>query len=219
MPRTPDHHVAVEVRDLTVGYERGKPVLDGFSANIDWGVVLVQGANGSGKSTLLEACSGYLPPWRGSVAIAGHDAATQGARLRRRVCRTRQSLYPSMTVRDHLAFATRSLRSDLQSALERAHHYGLEPWLDHEAKALSTGNSRKLWIILCTLGDFEVVLLDEPFNGLDESASEMLLHDIERWGRDGAAVLIAHTPPVGLLATQTVTVGASAAANVSLDMV
>jgi ABC-type multidrug transport system ATPase subunit len=112
-----------------------------------------------------------------------------------------------MTVRDHLVFASRCVRADANDALARAERYGLEPWLDYDAKALSTGNSRKLWIIMCTLGSFNVVILDEPFNGLDEEGVNVLREDIHKWATEKSVLLISHAPPEGLIPDETFTVG------------
>jgi ABC-2 type transport system ATP-binding protein len=208
MHGTQNKDVAVEVRDLTVGYQKGKPVLEGISANFHEGaLVLVRGKNGSGKSTLLEVCSGYLPPWQGTVTINGLHAGSASARTTRRVCRTQQALYPNMSVRDHLVFASRCMHSDPADALARAARYGLEPWLDYDAKALSTGNSRKLWIVMCTLGSFNVVLLDEPFNGLDDDGVDVLREDIKKWATEKAVLLISHAPPPGLAPDETFIMG------------
>lgn len=194
-----DSDLAIEIRDLTVGYQKGSPVLENVSADFEpGGLVLVGGRNGSGKSTLLEVCSGYLPPWRGSVRINGADAASAEARATRRVCRTKQALYPNMTARDHLAFAARCVRTDLNAVLARAERYGLHRWLSHDAKSLSTGNSRKLWIVVCTLGAFDVVLLDEPFNGLDDDGADVLCQEIRQWAAEKSVLLISHKPPAGL---------------------
>jgi ABC-2 type transport system ATP-binding protein len=194
-----DNDPAVEIRDVTAGYRKGVPVFEKFSADFGRrGLVLVRGSNGSGKSTLLELCSGYLAPWQGSVRINGLDAGDAAARAGRRVCRTRQALYPNMTVRDHLMFASRCLRIAPDEALARAERYGLRRWYSHDAKSLSTGNSRKLWIVLCTLGAFDVLILDEPFNGLDDESGAVLGQEIRAWAAGGAVLLIAHAPPAGL---------------------
>jgi ABC-type multidrug transport system ATPase subunit len=195
----PKDPAAVTIRDLTVGYQQGSPVFEGFSADFAaGGLVLVGGGNGSGKSTLLEVCSGYLRPWRGSVRINGIDAGTAEARAVRRVCRTKQALYPTMTVLDHLLFGARCVGVEPGGVLARAERYGLHRWFGQDAKALSTGNSRKLWIMVCTLGAFDIVLLDEPFNGLDDEGSAVLRDEVSRWAADGSVLLIAHRPPAGL---------------------
>jgi ABC-type multidrug transport system ATPase subunit len=205
MPDPQNSRVVVEIRDVTVGYDRRVPVFRHFSAAFEsGGLVRIGGSNGSGKSTLLEVCSGYLAPWQGSVRINGLDAGSPAARTGRRVCRTKQALYPNMTVRDHLAFAARCVRMDLGDVLARAERYGLHRWLDHDAKSLSTGNSRKLWIIVCTSGDFDVVLLDEPFNGLDDEGAEALCREIGDWSTQKAVLLIAHKLPDTLRPDRTV---------------
>lgn len=200
--------LVVDVRALTVGYEKGTPVLERLTAQFYAGaLVLVSGRNGAGKSTLLEACSGYLAPWAGSVTVRGHDARSPQARSFRRVCRTQLALYPNMTVRDHLAFAARCVGDDLREVLGRAERYGLGQWLDYDAKALSTGNSRKLWVILCTLGSFDAVILDEPFNGLDDDSGDMLCEDIQKWATEKAVLLIAHSCPPDLVPDRTLVLG------------
>jgi ABC-2 type transport system ATP-binding protein len=208
VPQDPDP--AIEIRDLTVGYRKGAPVFTGFSAHFEpGGLVLVGGRNGSGKSTLLEVCSGYLPPWRGTVRVNGMDAGDAAARSSRRVCRTKQALYPNMTVRDHLAFAARCVGVGLDEVLARGERYGLHRWLSHDAKALSTGNSRKLWIVVCTVGAFSVVLLDEPFNGLDDEGTDVLCAEIRGWAAGKSVLLISHKPPAGLRPDRTFLMPAS----------
>lgn len=169
----------------------------------------VAGQNGSGKSTLLEVISGYLRPWSGKVLVAGHEAHTESARLLRRVCRTAPALYPSMTAVEHLEFASRCAGRPLEESLARAERYGLTKWIHHEAKELSTGNVRKLWLLMCTLGDFDLVVLDEPVNGLDVNASAMLWEEVQQWRRTKAVVLIAHNLPNEVLPDSSVHLGGS----------
>ncbi|MFE7315780.1 ATP-binding cassette domain-containing protein [Streptomyces sp. NPDC057555] len=202
MHRPSHQNAAIEIRDVTVGYTEGKPVLSGLSASFKGrSLVWVQGGNGAGKSTLVELCSGYLPPWQGTVQINGMDAGTPEARSTRRICRTQPALYPDMTVRDHIVLASRCARADMEAGLIRAVRLGLEPWLDHAAKTLSTGNTRKLWYVMCTLGDFDCVVLDEPFNGIDQESVEKVAEEICQWGGERLVLLISHTLPPGLTVT------------------
>lgn len=207
MSGAPDKGVTVELRDVTAGYQAGRPVLTGLSAAFHRpGLVLVRGRNGSGKSTLLELCSGYLKPWHGVVTVNGVDAGSPRARQRRRVCRTEPALYPNMTTRDHLVFAARCLAADPDHGLARADYYGLGPWLGYAAKSLSTGNRRKLWLTMCTLGSFDVVVLDEPFNGLDVAGRDKLCAELADWSAEKTVLLISHAPPPGVVADTTFTV-------------
>lgn len=162
------------------------------------GIVRVHGPNGSGKSTLVEVLSGYLRPASGRVLLGGVPAAVPEAHERRRICRTEPALYPMMSVRDHLVFASRWCGADPEIALARAARYGLGPWLDSSAETLSTGNRRRLWIIQCTVGVFEILVVDEPFNGLDEESTDVLIAELEAWATSRCIVLIAHQPPARL---------------------
>ncbi len=100
-----------------------------------------------------------------------------------------------MTVRDHLAFAalTRGLERD--TGLHRAPAYGLEEWIEQPASSLSTGNLRKLWILMCTLADTPVMVLDEPFNGMDQQGIDTLVKELRDWAAARIVVLISHAVP------------------------
>jgi ABC-type multidrug transport system ATPase subunit len=192
-------HPAVRISDVTAGYRQGAPVFTGLSAGFPaGGLVHVRGGNGAGKSTLLELYSGYLRPWTGEVQIFGVDAAAPAVRAVRRVCRTQPALYPYMTVHDHVRFASRCAGTDPGAALRRVHSLGLDPWLDHNAKSLSTGNARKLWYVMCSLGEFRTIFLDEPFNGLDTAGVATMCSDIETWARSKTVLLISHNLPPAL---------------------
>lgn len=195
---------AVRVSHVTAGYRSGSPVIVDLSVDFpEPALVHVQGPNGSGKSTLLELYSGYLKPWAGEVQIGGLDVGSPAARRIRRVCRTQPALFPHMTVHDHLLFASRCVGADPRQSIVRADDYGLGPWINHNAKSLSTGNARKLWYIMCTLGDFHSIFLDEPFNGLDAEGRQRVCAEIEGWARSKSVLLTSHSLPVELRAQHT----------------
>lgn len=185
--------------NVTAGYKKPVPVLEGLSLRIkDPGLYQVAGSNGSGKSTLLEMISGFLEPWTGSVSLCGQEAGSVGARDLRSVCRTTPALYPSMTVRDHLAFAALTRGMERETARQRTAAYGLDDWIEQPASSLSTGNQRKLWILMCTLADTPVMVLDEPFNGMDRRGIETLVHELQEWAATRIVLLISHTVPASL---------------------
>jgi len=190
---------SISFEDVTAGYGTSPAVISDFSLSLDAPVLArLTGANGSGKSTVLELLSGYLRPRLGLVKVNGFNASSDVARVRRRICRTTPALYPSMTARDHIVLASRSAAASPASGLARAREYGLAPWLESATGSLSTGNQRKLWLIMCSLGDFDVIVLDEPFNGLDDEGGERLQHELSIWSKSKLTLIVAHTIPMNL---------------------
>ncbi|RMI13875.1 ATP-binding cassette domain-containing protein [Cellulomonas triticagri] len=191
--------LAVRLDQVTAGWIEGKPALRSASLTIAArGVTGVVGPNGSGKSTLVELISGYLRPWQGTVQVGGAAPDSGSVRSRRRICRTAPALFGLMTVRDHLVLSARAPGGDLDVQVRRAERLGLGPWLDENAGTLSSGTAKKLWYLFCTAGDFELVVLDEPFNALDLGAVDVVVDEIVRWAEDRAVVVVAHQPPAGL---------------------
>lgn len=192
----------LEMTGVTAGWVEDHPVLADLDVTVVGpGLTLVTGPNGAGKSTFVELLSGYLRPWSGRVTVNGHDAHTSAARERRRVCRTAPALFGLMTVRDHLALACGRAGAELPEVLERAERLGLGPWLDANAGTLSSGTARKAWYVMCTVGGFDLVALDEPFNALDADAVAIVTEELHAWAADRCVVVIAHAPPAGLTAT------------------
>ncbi|GGG53033.1 hypothetical protein GCM10011374_14840 [Kocuria dechangensis] len=196
----------IDVERLSTGYDAARPVHHGLSLRVDGpGLYLLQGPNGSGKSTLVETLSGHLRPLGGTVQLAGVDARSPRAPRVRRICRTEPALYPTLTAHDHIVFASGWAGADPAEGLRRAVRHGLGPWLDEPAERLSTGNRRKLWTIVCTCGAFAVVVLDEPFNGLDLASTAELCAELAEWARHRAVLVVAHRPPAELVPTAVVT--------------
>lgn len=186
-------------RDVVIGYSESSPVIQSFSCHLDGaGLVRLHAPNGSGKSTLIEAASGYLRPISGSIAVSGFAAETPQARPRRRICRTNPALYPHMNVEDHLSFAAGLVGADPRAAIARATSLGLSDWLSSRADGLSTGSARKLWYLMCTLGDFDFIALDEPFNGLDEAAAAFVAQELNDWSEHRLVLVVCHTVPAAL---------------------
>lgn len=218
MPTSATHHtslnISLTVENVSAGYGLDAPVLEGLTLTVGGpGLVLVEGENGTGKSTLVEVISGYLVPRSGSVRVCGLDPASPDASTVRRICRTEPALYPVMTARDHLVFASRWAGTDPAVGAARAVRYGLGPWLDTPAGSLSTGNRRKLWLVMCTQGDVGLVMLDEPFNGLDAEGITLLTEELAAWATTRIVLLVAHRPPAALRPHRRVQLGRPAAAD------
>lgn len=144
------------------------------------------------------------------MTIGTATASSPEARRGRAVVRTKPALYLNMTAHDHLHLAAAQAGVDPGSLFARAEAYGLTPWLHHGAQALSTGNARKLWLLICTPAPRAVMALDEPFDGLDAEGIVVLRSEIETWSRDSLVVVVAHQPPGGMHFDTVVSLSAAA---------
>lgn len=159
--------------DVSCGYDRRRPVLTGVSFRLSPGLWAVTGPNGSGKSTLLRCAAGLLPPLAGQVGWNGEDAYRLDARYRYHLGYSTQESggYPDLTVRAYLSYlaAMKGLRPD--RAPDRIAHLlhltGLTAVADALPTALSGGMKSRLRLCQALLNDPDLLLLDEPAEGLD----------------------------------------------------
>ena len=168
----------------------------------------VFGPNGAGKSSLLGMLGGALRPTRGEVAIRGrplvYDAVAWRASIG--ILSHRGYLYPQLTAAENLRFYGRLFGlADLDGLVaERLERVGLATRANERAGRLSHGMRQRLALARALLHDPDVVLLDEPYTGLDPSAAGVL-RDVLAELRDGrrTVVMVTHNLGEGLeLATR-----------------
>ncbi len=145
--------------------------------------VAVMGANGAGKTTLLKVISGLAAPTSGSVTIAGIEMRRAGPRLRALVgvVSHETMLYADLTTAENLRFHAKlfGLR-DPREAVERAvERLDVAHVLDRPVRALSRGTRQRVALARALLHDPAVILLDEPYTGLDEAAAASLSELLE----------------------------------------
>jgi heme exporter protein A len=170
-------------------------------------VVWLCGANGSGKSTLLRVIGTALSPTFGGGTVLGHDLVHARSRIRARsdLLGHHGRLYEDLTAAENLRFACAlyGLRGiDVVSALECV---GLDEVADVRAGDFSQGMRQRLALARCRMRDPELLLLDEPYAGLDAEARvvvEDLLRDARARGR--TVLLASHEPPPAQLVDRRV---------------
>ncbi|MFC7432309.1 MULTISPECIES: ATP-binding cassette domain-containing protein [unclassified Agrococcus] len=156
------------------------------------GVTLLEGRNGSGKSAFVELCAGTLRAVRGSVRVLDLDPADPRSLGRRSVCRTSVALAQGASVRQHVRLFARHARVPESTYLARLRAHGSLDWVDVPTQRLSTGLARLAWVVLATTPQRALMLLDEPFLGLDDEAARILHGEIDAWARAGSVVLVDH---------------------------
>lgn len=178
--------------------------LRGVDLKVDRGAFLsIFGPNGAGKSTLLGILATLIRPTAGTVRVEGWDVREAAEKVRGRigVISHQTFMYDDLTASENLYFYGRmyDLR-DLPGRVDRAlAQVGLTERRDDRAGGFSRGMKQRLSIARSTLHDPSVLLLDEPFTGLDPSASEMLsqlLGELKGAGR--TVVMITHDIAHGL---------------------
>ena len=188
----PSTTLVVDAVGKDFGYHR---VLRGLSLTVEEGeYVALMGPNGAGKTTLLRLAAGLSVPSAGSVSIAGVDLRRAGPGLRRRIgfVSHESLLYPDLTGRENLAFHAELFGvTDLDAQLEVLDELlDLAPILDRPAGVLSRGNRQRLTLARAMLHAPRILLLDEPFTGLDEVSTERLLDILQRLVDDGRTVIM-----------------------------
>jgi ABC-2 type transport system ATP-binding protein len=150
------------------------------------------GANGAGKTTTMRIALGVLEPDAGRVTWRG----TESHRLPRSTwgyLPEERGLYPAMAVRDHLVYLGR-LRGLAKARAQRAtdrlmEAFGITALADRRIDSLSLGNAQRVQLASALVHDPVLVVLDEPFNGLDPLAAEQLAGLLRERVADGSTVL------------------------------
>jgi ABC-type multidrug transport system ATPase subunit len=152
-------------------------VLRRISLHIPRGEFLVLlGHNGAGKTTLLRIMSTQVSPTRGTVRLFSQDPRVEGSTTRRRIgLVTHESfLYPELTVLENLQFYGQFYPVAESRYQEMLEMFELRSFAGVRAGSLSFGLRRRVDMARALLHDPELVLLDEPFAGLDERTTRLL---------------------------------------------
>lgn len=186
----------VSAENLVVEYGPVKAV-QGVSFHVHPGEVLgVLGGNGAGKSSTLRAVAGVNPPTGGSLTVAGYDMSTPGLaeQARARVGYTPDvgGLIRAATVREHIgiALATRGLLTEWPAAAALVEQFELADVVDRDTAGFSHGMSRRLSVLLAALTARDVLILDEPFDGVDPVGVDATMRVIDQARNAGVAVLV-----------------------------
>ena len=135
------------------------------------------GHNGSGKSTLLRLCAGLIEPSEGTIAVAGHPAGSLAARAELSYLGDQPVFYDDLSVWEHIEYIARLGGNGqwVPRATELVERLGLAQRTDDLPASFSRGLRQKAAIALAFVRPFSVMLVDEPFVGLDVSGRRALL--------------------------------------------
>ena len=164
----------IEVRDVTHGFDGGRPVLREVTVRLEEQRIGVIGANGSGKSTFARMLNGLVVPEQGTVTLDGLSTASQGREVRRRVgfCFTDPDAQIVMpTVAEDVAFSLRRrglTKGEIAARVDAAlTGHGLAGRGDHPAHLLSGGQKQLLALAAVLVTEPDLLVMDEPTTLLD----------------------------------------------------
>jgi heme exporter protein A len=189
------HSTALRIEKVEKWFGQNS-ALEDITLNVRTGDFLVLlGRNGAGKSTLLRVMARIVKPNHGRVEICGVDVRSHPDAVRRSLGFVAHSsyLYRHLTARENLRFFARlySLENREQRIQAALDWVGLESSSDRPISGFSRGMQQRLAIARATLHDPEILLLDEPFSGLDLEAAELLSGWMKRFAAAGKTILMA----------------------------
>ena len=154
--------------------------------------VALLGLNGSGKTTLLRIAAGLLEATEGTIELGGHKAGSLGARAAVSYIPDAPVLYDDLSVTEHLEYVARLHGRKLWQPLaeELLDRLNLERRRDELPSTFSRGLRQKVSIAVSFIRPFEVLLVDEPFVGLDQPGRLALLELLQDSADNGAAVIV-----------------------------
>jgi ABC-type Mn2+/Zn2+ transport system ATPase subunit len=181
----------VTTRDLSAGYN-GRPAIEHITVDVQPGErVAVLGPNGGGKTTLFRALLGELPPLAGTVdraVRAGTVPQTERSRLDYPVSALDVALMGTLA---RLPWWRRPGRADRAAALEALERVGLRERASDGFGELSGGQRQRVLIARALVQDAQLLLLDEPYSGLDTSSAGLLTTLLCELAAAGSGVVVA----------------------------
>lgn len=188
----------IEVNHLTKRYGRFTAVKD-ISFSVGKGqVVGFLGPNGAGKTTTLRMLTGYLPATQGTATIGGHDIFLKSIQARKKIGYMPENvpLYDDMRVREYLKFRAQlkgvrgnDVRVRMNDVMETC---GLTHMRKRMIKTLSKGYRQRVGLADALIHEPELLVLDEPTNGLDPNQIRGIRKLIKRLGESHTVLLSTH---------------------------
>ena len=186
----------LEVKKLSGGYAN-IPVLKDVSFQVaDGELVGLIGLNGAGKSTTIKEIIGLLTPYQGQILIDGQTIQDRAEAYRKKIgfIPETPSLYEELTLKEHLEVVALAYDLDWDAAFERADKllklFRLEEKLEWFPVHFSKGMKQKVMIICAFMVQPSLLIVDEPFLGLDPVAIQDLIDLIEEEKKRGTSILM-----------------------------
>ncbi len=157
------------------------------------GVTGLLGHNGAGKSTALKLCAGFATPSAGTVRVAGRDIGRDPAAYRDvGIAHDREGLWPHMTAHDTVAALARlrGVRDPEAAARSALAEVALDDAADRKVGGFSHGMRQRVKLAQALAHQPQVLLLDEPLNGLDPAQRRHVVELVRRLGEEGRTVLV-----------------------------
>ncbi len=188
----------IEVENLRKHFG-AKVAVDGISFTVKKGEVLgFLGPNGAGKSTTMRMVTGYLPPTGGRITVGGANIETQEIAAKSKIGYLPENapLYSDMTVEDFLRFCGEMRgvpASKLKAAIDKAIDTCFLGKVRHQSvDTLSKGFRHRTCLAQSIIHDPEVLILDEPTDGLDPNQKHEVRNLIKRMGEEKAIIFSTH---------------------------
>lgn len=188
--------MVLKIEHLTGGYT-GVPVIKDINLEIKPGEALgIIGLNGAGKSTIIKHILGLLRPQKGRITLNDIELIRQPTAFKRQVAYIPEIpvLYDELTLKEHLELTILSYHLAEKEAWERAQRllqmFRLEDKLDWMPVHFSKGMKQKVMIVTAFLADTNLLVVDEPFTGLDPLAVSNLIDLIKQAVAEGKMILM-----------------------------
>ncbi|MEE4346034.1 MAG: amidase [Paracoccaceae bacterium] len=187
----------LKVSGLRAGYGR-VPVLHGIDLTVTEGEILgVLGHNGMGKSTLVKTLMGIIPASGGSMVFDGQDMVRMRSSGRAQLgigyVPQGRGIFPTLSVRDNLRMGVAAHDMDEDTAIDRvlADFPRLERLLERDGGALSGGEQQLLALARCLVSEPDLILLDEPTEGIQPSIIDEIIDLLKEMNRrDGLSIVL-----------------------------
>ncbi len=192
--------IAVEVRNLTVSYH-SKPALLDVSVAIERDqLVGVIGPNGAGKSTFIKAILGFVKPDVGQVLIAGKDVQNAKGQVAYVPQRGAVDWDFPITVKEvalmgryqRIPWYRTPNKSDREAAMEALSMVRMTEFANRQIGQLSGGQQQRVFLARALAQGSDILLLDEPFAGVDAATERAILDVLERAKNAGKTLVVVH---------------------------
>lgn len=187
--------MTLTVSKMSSGY-RGVPVLKDINFTINAGeIVGLIGLNGAGKSTLLKTILGLIKPLTGTLTINNHSLIEQQANYVKALAYIPETpvLYEELTLKEHLEMTALGYQLPIEMVLERAMPllklFRLDQYLNWFPIHFSKGMKQKVMIVCAFVTDATVMIIDEPFLGLDPLAINHFTRLMKERAAQGTAII------------------------------